>query len=233
MRLFCFPYAGGGASFFRNWSNHLPPSIQVCPLQLPAREKRFFEAAYRRVPDLVRDLESIFPEFSDLPFAFFGHSYGTLVAYELTRRLRQKGQKLPTHLFMSANRGPQCPPKKQIHNLPEKEFLAELKNYGGMPEELLQNPELLELVAPALRADFEALETYIYEPSEPLAVPIVVFGGTEDPKVDQADLETWREQTQAGFQLHLYQGNHFYLVPNLFAVLNKIARELGHQTQLA
>ncbi len=230
MRLFCFPYAGGGASFYRNWSNYLPHSIHVCPLHLPAREKRYFEKPFLRMSDLLDNLEVALENFLDVPFAFFGHSLGSLIAFELTRRLIAKKHFRPQHLFVSANRAPQCPLADPIHKLSQDAFVNELKYYGGMPEEILKNPELLEVILPALRADFELLETYIYQNGEPLSVPISVSGGLDDPKVSRAYLEAWDQQTLMKFQLRLHSGGHFYLANHLPEVLKMIVYDLSQKS---
>lgn len=147
-----------------------------------------------------------------LPFAFFGHSLGGLVAYELTRTLRRENRPQPIHLFVSAHLAPHQPPREDpIHALPGPEFRHELRRLNGTPEAVLEHPELMELLEPLLRADFAANETYAHRPGPPLDCPITAFGGHADEDVTPADLEQWAEHTRARFQFHVYPGDHFYL----------------------
>ncbi|MFQ5616960.1 MAG: thioesterase II family protein [Anaerolineales bacterium] len=224
-RLFCFPYAGGGASFFRAWPGGLPPGIELLALQLPGRESRFLEPPLTRISALVKAfLPAILP-YLDVPFSFFGHSMGSTVAFELTRHLRERSASLPEHLFVSGHHAPQIPyPHPPIHNLPETTFLEEIRRFEGTPEEVLQHKELMQLLIPVLRADFEMTETYQYIPGSPLTCPITVFGGREDHQVPIDNLEAWREQTMAGFALHMFPGGHFYLQDRESQLLQLITR---------
>jgi medium-chain acyl-[acyl-carrier-protein] hydrolase len=137
---------------------------------------------------------------------------GGLVSFELARLLRKNYGKSPVHLFVSGHRAPQVPdPDPPIHALPELEFLEELRRLNGTPEVVLENTELMQLLLPALRADFAVIETYAYKPESPLDCPITAFGGLQDPKVSYDDLKVWQEQTNAAFSLHMLPGDHFFL----------------------
>ena len=213
-RLLCFPFAGGSASAFRTWGAELPAEIEVWPVQPPGREGRIHEEPFSRVEDLVAALaRGLAPELArGTPFAFFGHSLGTLVAYELARSLRREGLPGPRHLFVSAHIAPQQPSRDEpIHSLPEPEFRDRLRRLNGTPEEVLAHPELMELLGPLLRADFAANETYAHRDGPPLDCPITAFGGLTDEDVGEEDLRRWSERTHGPFRLRLYSGDHFYL----------------------
>lgn len=226
LRLFCFPYAGGGASVFRGWAQAMSPALEVIPIQLPGRENRLREAPYSRLSSLLADAARALLPYLDVPFALFGHSVGALISFELARLLRREYQRAPVHLFVSAHRAPHRPdPNPPIHALPQAEFLRELRRYKGTPEVILQNPELLELLVPNLRADFAIFETYIYKDDEPLLCPISAYGGLTDAEVRVADLEAWQEQTASRFTLRLFSGDHFYLQ----AAQADLLREIGDQ----
>jgi medium-chain acyl-[acyl-carrier-protein] hydrolase len=213
LRLFCFPFAGSGALVFRDWSSHLPPEMEVCAVQLPGREGRFKERPYTRLSDLVQDLAEVFAPYSHLPYAFFGHSMGALVAFALAREMRRRHLPTPALLMVSGHRAPQRPdPDPPIHDLPEPDFLQEIRELNGTPEAVLANPELLELVMPVLRADFEVCETYKYEEETPLACPISAFGGTEDADVPREDIAAWSYETTGPFTLRMFSGDHFYFL---------------------
>jgi len=226
IRLFCFSYAGGGAVIFRMWPHDLDPDIEVCAVQLPGRESRFRETPFTNLSPLVQTLTQVLEPYLDKPFAFFGHSMGALICFELVAQLRSQSGLLPVQLFVSARRAPQIPdPLPPIHQLPENEFLTELRRrYNGIPEAVLQNPDLLQLMLPMLRADFAALETYVYSAPAPLQCPIAAFGGSHDVTVDRAQLEAWRIQTQSAFTLQMLPGDHFFLRRSQAILLQAISR---------
>lgn len=212
LRLLCFPYAGGGASIFRTWSDDLPRDVEVCPVQLPGRESRMRELPFTRLPPLVQALAQALLPYLDIPFAFFGHSMGALISFELARQLRRQYGLSPAHLFVSSHRAPQIPdPHPPIHHLPESMFVEELRRFSGTPELILQNPEIMEVFLPLLRADFSICETYTYSPEDPLECPISAFGGLHDLLASRDDLESWRDQTLGSFTLRMFPGDHFFL----------------------
>lgn len=228
LRLFCFPYAGGNALIFRKWSNFLPPGIEVCPIQLPGRGGRLRERPFTSMSLLVDAIEPVISGFLDKPFAFFGHSMGAAISFELAHKLRLNRKPEPVHLFLSGRRAPQLPDlDPPMFNLPESEFLQRLRELEGTPPEVLENQELLTLVTPLLRADFEVIETVQYVARPPLTCPITIFGGTEDKDVTREDIEAWREQSSGPFHVCMMQGNHFFLHRQETQLLQVIAEQLA------
>jgi medium-chain acyl-[acyl-carrier-protein] hydrolase len=227
LRLFCFPYAGGGVSIFRAWSDTLPADVEVCPLQFPGRGTRLMEPPFTQLSPLVQALaEALFP-LLDKPFAFFGHSLGALVSFELARRLRRQYAVQPVRLFISADRAPQIPNRDPaIHSLPEGEFLTELRRLKGTPTELLEDEEVMQIMLPVLRTDFAVYETYRYSTEPPLNCPISAFGGLQDHRVNRGDLEAWRDHTGVSFSLTMFPGDHFYLNTTQPALLQVLSQEL-------
>lgn len=227
VRLFCFPYAGGSSLIFRSWSNSLPITIEVCALEFPGRGNQTRSAPFTRLEPLVSAIAAALVPHLDKPFAFFGHSMGGLVSFEVTRLLRSEYSLSPVHLFVSARRPPQIPnPDPPIHTLPEAEFVEELRRLKGTPEAVLQNVELMQLLIPTLRADFAVLETYIYAREAPLECPIAAFGGLQDQEADIQELEAWRQQTIAFFSLQMLPGNHFFIHSAQPLLLQSIAQKL-------
>jgi medium-chain acyl-[acyl-carrier-protein] hydrolase len=227
LRLFCFPYAGGGASVYYPWTRLLPPEVEVCAVQLPGREGRLIEPA---IPDLMvlvdRIYEALLPYF-DRPFAFYGHSNGGLMAFELARRLRREGRDGPVHLYVGGRPAPQLPPDEEpVHALPEAEFMETLRRFKGTPEEILQNEEIMQLISPTLRADFSLGETYAYREEPPLDVPISAYGGQTDEEVEEEEVAAWRSQTTGAFRLVMFPGDHFFLNGDRQSVLEELSREL-------
>jgi medium-chain acyl-[acyl-carrier-protein] hydrolase len=212
MRLFCLPHAGGGAIGFRAWSAAMPASVQVCPVLLPGREMRRAEPAYADLETLVDAIATQLQPWLDLPFAIFGHSMGSLLAFEWVRRLERGGQSMPEWLFLSGRRAPDSPPDgNHLHALPDSQFLEQLTSlYQGIPQEILRDPELMEVFLPILRADISVVESYGYEEDEPLDCPITVFAGTQDASVTWDQLLDWKRQTRQRFAVQLLPGGHFY-----------------------
>jgi medium-chain acyl-[acyl-carrier-protein] hydrolase len=228
LRLFCFPYAGGGASAYRGWAASLPADVEVCPVQLPGRESRLREPAFERPEALVAALADALAAHFDLPFAFFGHSMGAMLSFELARELRRRASALPLHLFVSGRRAPQVPAREEdIHDLPEPEFLAKLRELNGTPEEVLQHSELMRLLIPVLRADFAVNETYVFRPEEPLNLGISAFGGLGDLEVSREDIVGWSEHARGPFRLRMLPGDHFFLHCARDLVTASVARDLA------
>src|SRR5579875_3755851 len=226
LRLFCFPYAGGGASLFRAWLDALPPEVELCGIQLPGRESRLGEPAYTRIVPLVEALAGAIVPYLDRPFAFYGHSMGALVSFELARQLRRTYDKLPVSMYIAAYRAPQLPnPNIKIHHLPEEMFKVVLRAYG-IPEGILQNQELMQAMLPTLRADLELCDNYEYKEELPLVCPFLIFGGQKDVRVNPADLDLWRVHSSAPYRLSILPGSHFFLHSAQDLLLTAIAQDL-------
>ncbi len=216
LRLFALPFAGGGSAPYHALARHVRARLEVVPVLLPGRERRLVEEPFRDVGALADALaRELAGELDAAPFALFGHSLGALVAFELARRLLAAGRRAPLHLFASACRAPQrVATERPIHALPDEEFLAAIEELGGMPPEVRQHSELLELVLPALRADFEMYEAYRFDPSSvaTLDLPVTALGGEQDLEVPRPDLEAWAERTAGAFDARWFPGGHFFLL---------------------
>jgi len=227
LRLFCFPYAGGGTAVFRNWSRELGPQIAVTPALLPGREIKLREPLYTKLEPLIEQLASHIAPYLDRPFALFGHSMGAVIAFELARRVRLQHGVEPDHLFISAKNAPHLSAiNRRRHDLPEPEFLQMLERMNGTPREVLENLELREIIVPLLRADFAVCDTYSYVPDLPLKCPITVLGGEEDNQVSLRALEGWVEQTTGDFRLHMLPGDHFFINHAPLKVLDVVNKTL-------
>jgi medium-chain acyl-[acyl-carrier-protein] hydrolase len=215
-RLFCLPHSGSGAFQFASWKNFLPEVLDICPIQLPGRENRLSESPLTRIETIVEDLASALILYLDRPYILYGYSLGALIAFELARELRRRKIQPPLSLHALARRAPHLPhTDPRIHHLPDDLFLAEVaRRYRGMPAIILQDLEFMKLLAPALRADFTALETYVYLEEDPLDCPIYVFGGNFDTTAKESDLEAWRSHTSTGFKLKMLDGDHFFIRNN-------------------
>jgi medium-chain acyl-[acyl-carrier-protein] hydrolase len=166
----------------------------------------------------------------DKPFAFFGHSMGATVSYELTRRLQANQKPLPMHLFLSGRSAPHLPVvKPPVHHLPDQEFLESMRDLNGTPTELLAHIELMEMMLPVIRADFQMLETWKYQASSPLNIPVSVFGGLADDGVPLENLDAWAACTTGKMKRHIFPGDHFFLHQQYPAMLNIINRALSSE----
>lgn len=227
LRLFCFPFAGVGPAVYRTWPAALGAGIDTFGIAPPGRERRFSEAPFTRLGPLIDALYPAILPYLDRPFAFFGHSLGALVSFELTRRLRREEQALPVHLFVSGRRAAHLPIREErYHLLGDEDLKTTLRNYNGTPGAALEHAELMELMLPVLRADFAVHETYEHVNEAPLEVPISAFGGVSDPTVPAERLEAWGEQTTKAFRVRLLPGDHFYLNAARAEVIRAIVGDL-------
>jgi len=208
VRLICFPFAGGTASVFEPWSD--VPALDVYAVQYPGRETRWREPSLPTIDTLVDALVEGISPLCDGSFAFWGHSFGALVAFELTRQFRLRGRPLPCLVIASGARAPHLEPLNRIHHLPEREFLRELITFNGIGRELLENRELLSAVLPVIQDDFRLFEEYSFSQSEPLPMPISAFGGLQDGKVPVGDLLAWSIHTSNTFRPRFLAGSHFF-----------------------
>jgi medium-chain acyl-[acyl-carrier-protein] hydrolase len=212
IRLFCFPYAGGGASMYRGFSELFPQTIEVCAVQLPGREGRLREAPIADISALVPKIaDGLQKPLAEGPFAFFGHSMGSILGFELSRELRRRNHPAPAHLFASACPAPHIPDDDETHTLGDDALIDKLRELGGMSEEVLAHRELMEMILPLFRADAAVTETYVHAEEEPLATPITAFGGLADDKATRADMDAWRKHTRGAFALAMVPGGHFYV----------------------
>ncbi len=212
-RIFCFPHAGGNASYFHSWISALQPTgLNVYPVQLPGRANRMQEPRLQEFSQVIPPLIAILESFFDVPFAFFGHSMGALLSFELARALRRAHYPLPSALFLSATSPPHLIQSARLENLPDALFVENLTTkYHSIPVEISSNTECLALFLPTLRADFSLLSTYAYREEDPLDCFITCFAGLDDPDVKLEELPSWQRHTSQLVEIHTFPGDHFFL----------------------
>lgn len=227
-RLYCLPYAGGSGAIFRTWQKSLPETIEVVPLHLPGRGRRMKEPPLRNLMQMARTVvDDLLPVFRQKPFAFYGHSMGATISYEVARILRDERGPQPLALIVTGRQAPHLPDTfEPTYQLPQEEFVAQLRRLNGTPQAILDSAELMELMIPVLRSDFEAIETYVYQPAPPLDCPIFAFGGDQDADIKKEDIEAWGQHTKGEFKAKMFSGDHFFLHPQEQALLSEVGREL-------
>ncbi len=228
LRLFCFPYAGAGPVVFHTWPASLSSQVEIIAVHYPGREARLRETPYGSIQPLLKALTNEILPYLDCPFAFYGHSLGGLIAYELSRALRLQAAPQPVHLFISSRRAAHLPdPLPPIHKLSDAAFAqAVQQRYNNIPAVIRQDPELMALFVPILKADFSILETYQYTPDLPFDFPISVYGGLQDLGVAEEELAAWQNYTTQRFALQMYPGDHFFIQSQRGALLGSISKEL-------
>lgn len=226
VRLFVFPHAGGNASFFHPFSARLAPRAEVLVVQYPGRQERFHEPCVEDLHELADAVAAELTGWAQEPYALFGHSMGATLAFEVGSRLHAAGAG-PRALFVSGRRAPSVPAPGSVHLASDEKLIADMKLLGGTDSRMLENPELLAAILPAVRSDYVATETYRYRGAPPLDCPVTAFIGDVDPRVDAPMARAWATHTTDAFTLHEFGGGHFFLVPHLDAVVETVAHTLA------
>lgn len=228
IRLFCFPHAGGGAAAFREWPAMLSSEIDVWAVQAPGRAWRLREAPFTDVEVWADEATEAMLPWLDRPFALFGHSLGSIVAFEVARRVVARGYE-PEALFVGARRAPGLPARdSDLSELSDTDFVESIcQRFGGIPPVILESEEVLSLMLPTLRADVAALEQYDYSAGPPLTSPLVVMGGTEDGSVSTEELDAWSAVSNGPTSVRIFEGDHFYVESHRDEVLSLVHTTLG------
>lgn len=228
-RLYCFPFAGGNNTAFRGWERTLANDLELTTITLPGR-------GIRREDPYSHDLVAMSHQIADAiqchergRFAFFGHSMGAVLAYETSIRLRERGAPMPVHLFVSGRQAPHITDEHQvsIEAMDDAQFLSQVISLNGIPDEVLAVPELMTYYLPVLKADYIAVRRWTYTPAPPLAIPITVLTGSEDPIVTADEIRPWREHTLNRFRFLQFSGNHFFFRDNQSEILDTISQTLS------
>lgn len=221
LRLYCFPYAGGSSNIYLDWIDALPETIELVLVQPPGRGTRMSEAPHSCMHNLIEELLGKSSWFTEIPYAFFGHSLGSRVAFELASQLTVRGLRPPIHLIASGSRAPHIEaPSNLNHDLSDKELTERIFKLKGTPTEILQHPELLQLLLPMLRADFKISDTYRAQKKQ-LTCPISVFYGSEDVD-DLSRLYAWGELSKSNVELQRFEGDHFFLNQRKMEVIESV-----------
>jgi len=233
--LFCLPFAGGNKYSYRGFVDKAPGFLNMITLDYPGRGARMNEPLPADNEELVNDLyNQVSPLVNNGEYAIYGHSLGGLMAYLLTRKLIENGLNPPCHLFITGTTGPSAISRteKKRHLLEKKEFFEEIRELDGMPEEILNNEELLFYFEPILRSDFKVSETYIHQDNPPLDIPVTVITGTEED-MELADIQLWQKETSHQVDFKRMPGKHFFIFQHTYKIIEIISRKLYLHTSLS
>ncbi|MFD5174267.1 thioesterase II family protein [Nocardia sp. NPDC058379] len=224
-KLVCFPHAGGSALAYGPLAKSIGADFDVLAVQYPGRQDRRQEPLVDSISGLV---DGLLPELiealdGDENFFAFGHSMGSVVAFETCRRLEQAGSTARV-LFASGRRAPSAPQPGTVHLLDDRELAAQLLEFGGTPPALLADPEFRQLILSITRNDYRAIETYTCATETTVASPIVALAGADDADAQLADIQAWRTHTTGDFTATTFPGGHFYLDANLDGI-GRLIRE--------
>lgn len=228
INLFCLPFAGGNKYSYRAYEKKAPPFIKVLPVEYPGRGSRSAEPLLRSADHLVNDVyNQLKQKFDEKPYAIYGHSMGALAAYLLTVKVVASGHTPPVHLFITGAQGPNAlsNEEKKTYLLPREEFMKEITDMDGIPDELLVHKELLDYIEPILRADFTITDTYRYRQTDKLNIPITVITGTEEG-LKEEDIVTWKDETTEEADFYQMNGKHFFIAQNAEEIMSIISTKI-------
>lgn len=227
INLFCIPFAGGAKHSFRGYQDHAPTYLNVEPVELPGRGSRVVEPLLSSVPEMTEDLFALLKDKLDTPYGLYGHSMGSLLVYTLTCKIIREGLPLPTHLFVSGAKAPMHARKHIIRsNMPDAEFIAELKALGGVPQAVIENQELMDFFLPILRADFKVLEEYEHQHCSPkMKLPVLAMTGS-DENIKAQEVADWEQETEGKVTHEEYPGDHFFIQQHESQIITRIGQTL-------
>jgi len=227
IRLICIPHGGGGSHVYKEWAEKLPDFIEVYALNFPGRGSRREENAICNMFELRDKIANVISQISDKPYVMFGHSVGALVAYEVAKEIEKQGIMPPLRLILSAHKAPEDSKEDEpMYTLSDEDLMSKILELGLLPQNVLENKELLDFILPPLRADFEISETYEYEKSDALNIPITATFGKTDPLLNEQDIQKWEKYTNSEYKIKEYDGDHFYTVSKQDILFNDIVKEL-------
>lgn len=224
MALIILSFAGGSSYSFESIKK-----IMKCPvyiIEYPGRGKKISGKLLYDSEQLINNIYAEFSAYTTAPYAIYGHSMGTLIGYLLIKKIKEENKSLPLHLFVSGRGGPSNPIDEIKYNLPKAEFWKTIKELGGSPEAVLNNQELMDFFEPILRADFQVIETYKYQESNPFDVPVTVLLGKEDKVTDEQAM-LWQKETTMPIDIKYFDGGHFFIIDNAKEIVDIITEKLN------
>lgn len=228
VRLFCFHYGGGSNASFYPWINKIPSFIELMAVELPGRGRNMSQPLLTNVHDITALMIEEIKYYLDKPFIFFGHSVGSLICFELTKAMREQNLQLPMHLILSGSMAPRTLHKRRhICHFDNAAFSEELKIYNGIPQEVQNEPSLMEMFLPIIKADMSIIENYNYSQNKPLDCNITTITGADDPTVPIKDVKAWESHTSLSCNHYTLDGDHFFVKTALQEVINILLQTIN------
>lgn len=219
--IWCFPFAGASYYSYRPIFKSIEQSGNIRFLELPGRGNRMNEPLLYNYEEVLDDIFNQIEKDVRDPFIFFGHSMGAQLAFDTTHLLLSRFNLKPLKLVVSGRGGPSAVKMKRRYDLPNSEFRKALKTLGGIPNEILNDPEFFSFFESILRADFQAIENYFYLKKQPLDIPILaLLGDEEETTISEAN--AWKEETTGKFKLEIFKGGHFFIMEQTENILKLI-----------
>ena len=228
MILFCLPYAGGSESIYYKWKKYLNPFIELEPIELKGRGRRYNEPLYETLDEAVEDIfMNIKSKILNEEYMIYGHSMGSLLAYEIYYKIKDNALRKPKHIFFSGYEAPSIIKKREnTYTLPNYDFINKIMELGGTPEEVMNNKELLDLFLPIIRSDFKILETYNYkEREDKIQCDVSILNGKKD-SINLDEILAWKNHAGKDFKVYNFEGNHFFINSNVENITNVINETL-------
>lgn len=230
MNLICLPYAGGNIYSYLGYAKLAPSYLNLIPIELPGRGVRMKEKLLRDIDQMVEDIfVQTQPHLNDKPYIIYGHSMGAILGYLLTKRILKEGMSAPRQLIFTGARAPSVRDLEQKRHLLSKDkFIAKLIEYGGSPDEILQDESIMNFFEPIIRADFEGVENYIYTASKPLNIPISIMIGKNEP-VTYEDAIAWQNETNLPIEVRQFEGGHFFILEHQEEIMSIIRKKIDQE----
>lgn len=225
--LLCFPHAGGTAGFYFALAEEFSADVHVRAIQYPGRMERRREPLCKTIEELADRIFAVLDDLVNRPIALFGHSMGAIVAFEVARRLERETSTGPATVFVSGRRAPSTVRAEQVHQYDDSTLLDEIRSLNGTDPRVLENEDILRMVLPTVRADYQAVETYRCEPDAQLACPIVALVGDDDPRATVEEVKDWASHTSGPFDMHVLPGGHFFLNGREREIAEIVSEHLG------
>ena len=217
IKLYCIPYAGGSAAIYYRWRPYFQDNIEIVPLELKGRGQRVGEAFYESLEEAVEDLFDIIKdELDNSPYMIFGHSMGSMLAFQLVHKIQENRYPMPMRLFVSGRKSPiYSSIGENMHDASIEKIKAKMLSYGGTPPEVFEDPKLIEYFLPVIRADYYMMEKFVYKDfEEKLDCKIAVFYGLDDKDTDEETVKEWSKYTMSNINVYAFEGNHFFIESN-------------------
>jgi pyochelin biosynthetic protein PchC len=226
-RLVCFPHVGGSAGYYHPLATALAPYAEVLAIQYPGRGDRWRERCVSTIPALADQAFAALRGQVEPPFALFGHSMGALVAFEVAARFAQGAAAGPSWLFVSGRRAPSVPRSEPVSLGDDATLIAELRHLGGTAERLLEDEDMLAAILPVIRADYQAVQSYVPQPGARVSVPVTALVGDRDPLTSPAEARAWAAHSSCRFECRVFRGGHFFLEEHRAEVAALMSRSLS------